>query len=89
MRRDTYGGKLCENVVQAAARDAFMEGQLRIRDAGHNIVLPVHDQSVVECPESEAPRVERELKELMGRVPVWAPGLPIANDTWIGRRYRK
>ncbi|WP_281707319.1 DNA polymerase [Corynebacterium argentoratense] len=45
---ETYGGKLTENVVQAVARDLLTHGMHQVMHAGHQIVMHVHDEIVVE-----------------------------------------
>jgi len=87
----TYGGKLAENVTQACARDVLAEAMLRLDDAGFDIVMHVHDEVVVEIPERElaGDGAESMFANFMALTPDWAPGLPIAVETWRGRRYRK
>jgi DNA polymerase len=82
----TWGGKLCENVDQAIARDVIASASLRIADRGDlgDIVLSVHDELVVE---GEWPCLE-ELIDEMCRPLAWAPGLPLEAEGWVGRRFR-
>lgn len=84
----TYGGRLTENVVQAASRDLMAHGMLHADRAGYNIVLTVHDEIV--CEQSEGHGSVEELERLMGTLPAWAEGWPVvARGGWIGREYRK
>jgi len=81
----TYGGKLCENATQAAARDVLYESMMSATEAGLKIVMHVHDEIVVE---GGGTTVEDVCNHLTKPVP-WAPGLPLAAEGWTGRRFRK
>ena len=92
VRMDTYGGKLCENVVQAVARDIQRHAMINLERAGYPIVLHVYDEDVVEVPIG-AGGIE-EVEQIMGTMPAWATykGKPWpirAAGGWRGRRYRK
>lgn len=52
-RLKTYGGKLVENVTQAAARDVLAGNMPLIENAGYSIVLTVHDEVICETPDTE------------------------------------
>jgi hypothetical protein len=55
----TYGGKLCENLVQSFARHVFIEGVLRIEDTTEGKVLfTVHDEAIVEIDDDGTPLFE-------------------------------
>jgi DNA polymerase len=89
-RVSTYGGKLAENVTQAAARDLLADAMLRCDAAGLPIVMHVHDEIVAETStDVYAGRGTQELEAVMVRMPKWATGLPVAVKTWFGKRYRK
>lgn len=68
---DTYGGKLVENITQAVARDFMSEAIVRVADAGHKIVMHVHDEIVIEDGTA------KELERLMKVLPDWAKDFPI------------
>lgn len=85
--RGTYGGSLCENVVQAVARDLLVEAMQRFEALGHKIVMHVHDEVVLEVKEGTLDVAEAE--RIMSVVPAWAKGCPIDAEGWSGRRYRK
>lgn len=92
VRMDTYSGKLCENVVQAVARDIQRYAIVNLEKAGYPVVLHVYDEDVVEVPHAFG-SVE-EVERIMGVMPDWATykGKPWpirAAGGWRGRRYRK
>nr|WP_263406224.1 hypothetical protein [Nanchangia anserum] len=47
-RLEIYGGKLVENIVQATARDLPAHAMTLVADAGHQIVMHVHDEIVID-----------------------------------------
>lgn len=88
MRRDTYGGKLCENVVQAAARDVLANSLLNLEAAGYSVVMHVHDEVVSEVPKGFGS--VQEFERIMSTMPEWCKDWPIkAAGGWRGLRYRK
>ena len=86
-RIETFGGKLTENIVQATARDLLAEAMLRLRDAGFEIVMHVHDEAVLEVPIGHS-GVD-EVCALMAEAPTWADGLPLRADGYECRFYQK
>ena len=87
MRKDTYGGKIIENIIQGTARDILAVALLEAEKSGYKPVMHVHDELVVEVPEKTG-SVE-EFEKLICRVPDWAIGCPISAEGWRGKRYRK
>lgn len=87
-RLQTYGGKLVENVTQAAARDVMANG-MRLAEAGeYRVLLTVHDELITEA-DDEACFNADELGSLLATVPAWAPGLPLAAAGFETYRYKK
>lgn len=87
-RLKTYGGKLVENITQAAARDVLASSMPAIEQAGYQIVLTVHDEVICEAPDT--PEFNHaHLAGLMATNPSWAEGLPLAAAGFDAYRYRK
>lgn len=84
---ETYGPKLVENIVQAIARDLLALAMLRLRNAGYEIVMHIHDEAVLEVPIGES-SVE-EICAIMGETPDWATGLPLRADGYECDFYKK
>ena len=87
-RLKTYGGKLVENITQAAARDVLAAAMPHIEQAGYRIVLTVHDEVICEAPDIPEFNPDR-LSALLAANPEWADGLPLAAAGFEGDRYRK
>jgi DNA polymerase len=84
----TYGGKLFENITQAAACDQLAECMPLVEDAGYGIVLSVHDELVSETPDTDEYTADG-LAALMCSDLGWNKGLPLAAAGFECYRYRK
>lgn len=87
-----YGGKFCENVVQATARDIQRFAIINLERAGYHVVLHIYDENCCEVPHGFG-SVE-EMEDIMARMPPWATyqGAPWpirVSGGWRGLRYRK
>ena len=87
-RLKTYGGKLVENVTQAAARDVLAGNMPLIEDAGYSIVLTVHDEVITESPDTEDFN-DKALSALLSTNPEWAPDIPLNAGGFEAYHYRK
>lgn len=82
-----YGGLLVQNTVQAIARDCLCESMIRITKAGYTLAFHVHDELVLEVPNSFGSL--EEVNEIMGQPIPWAPGLPLTADSYETLYYKK
>lgn len=87
-RLKTYGGKLVENVTQAAARDVLAGNMPLIEDAGYSIVLTVHDEVITEAPDADDFN-DKALSALLSTNPEWAPDIPLNAGGFEAYHYRK
>ena len=85
---ETYGGKLTENIVQAIARDLLVNGMQNVAESGHQIVMHVHDEIVIDESVDSGFTV-KDACQLMSRLPGWAKGLPLTADGYECAYYRK
>lgn len=87
-RVHTYGGKLAENVTQAACRDVLVVGMFEAEARGLPIVLHNYDEAVIEVPENYH-NAMADLVSAMETKQPWYSNWPISADPWEGQRYRK
>jgi DNA polymerase len=87
-RIKTYGGKLFENLCQAAARDVLAHTMPELSAAGYPICLSVHDELLTESRDT-LDFDHREVAQIMATNPPWAHGLPLAAAGFDTLRYRK
>lgn len=87
-RENTYGGKLVENIIQAISRDCLAVAMTRLDEAGYKIVMHVHDEVVLEVPETDAAALEN-INKIMSMPIDWAPGLPLTADGYETKYYKK
>lgn len=85
----TYGGKLCENSVQAIARDILLNGMFLADEKGLQICGHVHDEVIVESPAATADEDLNTLRTCMETVPTWAPDLPLKAEGYVSTIYHK
>jgi DNA polymerase len=85
-----YGGLLCENVVQAVARDVLVNGGLEAEKMGFLAVMTIHDEWVMESPIA-SPLTYKDLENAMTRTPSWAEGMGfiLAAEGYDAKYYRK
>ena len=87
--QSTYGGRLCENVVQKIAAELLYDALARANaDKALEIVGHTHDEIITLADESDTTAVKR-LEGYMSEVEPWAAGLLMAADGYEGRRYAK
>lgn len=86
----TYGGKLTENLVQAASRDVLVEAFKPLDDAGLGPRFHVHDEIICEVDESVPDKEAcHEVARIMGSTPAWLDGCPIDTEAAIAHKYTK
>lgn len=84
-----YGGTLCENIVQATARDLLIEAVLALEAAGREVLFHVHDEVLVQAPLAESDAATTDVQRILSNVPVWATELPVACEVHVADRYGK
>jgi DNA polymerase len=89
LRLGVWGGVICENVVQAVARDIFMDCCLRIEGEGIPILMRIHDEVVCLVPLDQAEGYLQAILNIMSTPPEWADGLPLAAEGSLSLVYKK
>jgi len=84
-----WGGFIAENASQALARDIFSDMLVRVADAGHNVIMHVHDEIVVEADADKADTVLEDILKIMSTPPKWIADIPLAAEGAILTRYTK
>lgn len=85
-RIESYGPKFVENIVQAISRDLLCHAMRKLDKAGHNIVMHVHDEAVLEVPLEVS---VQDICILMSQTPSWAQGLLLRADGYECSFYKK
>lgn len=81
-RIESYDPKFVENIVQAVSRDLLCYAMQNLSDwqiCGH-----VHDELIIECPEDTD---MNSICSVMGKSPVWMPGILIRGDGYETKFY--
>lgn len=86
-RHTTYGGELCENVVQAMSRDLLAAAILRLEGRGYPVVKHSHDEIVTDVPEDVGD--QDDFIRTMSVRPQWGGDIPIRAEGFCAYRYRK
>lgn len=77
---------IAHNCIQATARDLLCYAILRLRDAGFEVIMHVHDEIIVIVNNQE--EVD-SVTQIMCENPPWAKTLPIGAEPDITTYYRK
>lgn len=81
-----YGGKITNNVVQGTARIVMTDGMLRVNKR-YPVVGTVHDELIAVVPNDEVADAKTWVLAQMTMEPSYLPGLPLAADGGVHRRY--
>lgn len=90
--KSIYGGKLCENIIQALARIIIAANMVAIEkelDGLGHVVSQVHDEILVVGPENQAKEIDQVMAEIMNTPPSWLPDLPIDSEGGWAKQYSK
>lgn len=94
IKKDTYGGKLTENITSAICRDLLTNALNGLQEEGYRIVMHVHDEVVAEVKLEATSRSDPQtrlssiIKQMCGK-PVWADGIPLTAAGFISSYYKK
>ena len=84
-----WGGFVAENASQALARDIFSDMLVRVVAAGHNVIMHVHDEIVVEADADNADAALEDVIKIMSTPPEWIPDIPLDAEGTTLTRYTK
>ena len=88
------GGKLTENLTQAACRDIMAYAAVEIERVHPTwkYVFSVYDEIVIELPKEDAEEAKAEIPRIMTKgdlIREWTEGLPLEVEGDICERYHK
>ncbi len=85
-----YGGLICENIVQAVARDLLLNGMLEAEKIGFIVIMTIHDEVVAES-KLDSKLTYKDLEHAMTITPEWAEGMGfvLAAEGYDAAFYRK
>lgn len=88
-RYSLYGGLLCENIVQATARDLMKDAMFRAEQHGFTLILTVHDELLSEVPMHSTYHNEATFAQIMAQKKPVYETLPVSVSAWEDTRYVK
>lgn len=89
MRLSFWGGTLTENLVQATARDVFMDRAIELHKAGLPPIMRVHDEAVCLLKSETAQDDLNTMIKIMSTAPAWGQDIPVRADGHCCKRYAK
>lgn len=82
------GPKVCENIVQALARDSLFDAAVNYyRITGRRPALRVHDELIYVVPTREADKLLATLQYVLRTPPLWWPQLVVWSEGGSGPNY--
>ncbi len=87
--KSTYGGSLVENICQASCRDILASKMLAMKKYYLPVCGHVHDEAIIIVKNKNRKKAVKLVSKIMSTTPVWAVGLPLAEEGYAARRYRK
>ncbi len=88
-RVKTYGGKLCENVVQAFCRDLLFHGFTLAWNLGFKIFGRFHDELAACASIYDFGLGNDDLRWCMSQAPPYSPDCPLGAEGFTSQFYRK
>lgn len=88
-REFTWGGSLCENVVQAMARQILGNGILATEDKGYRVALHAHDEIVAVVPKEKGEQAVKDICKILSTPPAWAGDCPLGAEGFTSEKYTK
>ncbi|HEX6825819.1 MAG TPA: hypothetical protein VF077_05815 [Nitrospiraceae bacterium] len=85
-REHIYGGKVCENIIQALARIVVLDQTLMVPKK-RRLVLSVHDEGVWCVPTSRVDRTVWEAEQALRTPLPWCPDIPLNCEVKHSRIY--
>ena len=86
-KRDLYGGKLTENIVQALARIVMTTAELKLAKEGARAALSVHDELIFVIPDDQVTDFVPQLRAALTAPVEWMPRLPVNCEIGVGDSY--
>lgn len=87
VRKESYGGHLTENVVQATARDLMASAMPKLEEENFPITMHTHDELV--CERSIGDENLQRMLTIICDKPQWGAGIPLVAEGSIEKRYMK
>ena len=88
-RVKTYGGKLCENAIQAMSRDDLVNSMILADEMNFPMWGLFHDEIAAEIEDDPFGLRLEDLIWCMTQIPSWAPGLLLGAEGYTSQVYKK